>query len=954
MSIASAFGLPRHAGIATVLAAALLLSFTPLTVAAQLVGANLGGVVTDESGGSLPGVTVTITNVATGVKQVIVTEADGKYRAVALQPGTYVVAVELSGFTSQSRQLPLTVGADATLDFRLGVGTVSETVMVSGASPLVEVARSQPSSAVVGEQIESLPVLERNFLSLAQLLPGAAPDQRPNRFSITKFGGAADQRNSFTTLIDGGDIDDVVQGNPTINLSQDAVQEFKVFRNQFDAQYGNALSAVVAVVSKSGTNDLHGSGYYFGRDDALNARNAFARTKPEYQQARVGGSAGGPIVQNRTFFFGTYEYNDVNDFRIIALPATNPFATRENGTFPSGRTNHLFNTKVDHRFSDAHALFVRYAFDDQFILRNSNVTSDSRQGDDFSTAHSLIADFTSILSPQLVNSVRMHYMKQDVGTLTHSTSFGETRPSVATGPPATWPQLFPRNKTTIGETLYLTTPRHDIKVGGDFSWSWGAYESHANETGQFTFTTDLPFDSALRPTWPISLVMQTPGRYEFDSGQVALYIQDTWRVSNNMRLNLGLRYDYDTDLRHEQFYQGLVANPAYAGIDQFVSGDRGNDTNNLQPRLGATWDVFGTARFVARAGYGLYITRNRPYLQMVTQDGTISSAVRIEDPERLRFYPDINAILGGQSLDQFVSTGARSVLLLGDDYVLPYQHTFTVGAGWQVGASSSLDVDYVRGEGRAQLGSTDYNLPATGAINAITNPRPVPRFTVVKVIENFTVSQYDALEVQFRTRARGVDNLQVSYTFSKTWLDGVTHYANFRGTQRAPQETGFSGQDTRHNLSVAASTSLPWGFEISGILKALSGAPFNVQAGLDLDGDGQTQGDRPSGLPITVGRSDVDESLAIINEFRASRRLPAVDASLLELEPFLSLDLRLTKMFEVTGGTQLQLFAEAYNVTNRVNLQSSTPNGNLNSTSFLVRTTAADARQIQLGARYVF
>jgi hypothetical protein len=225
---------------------------------------------------------------------------------------------------------------------------------------------------------------------------------------------------------------------------------------------------------------------------------------------------------------------------------------------------------------------------------------------------------------------------------------------------------------------------------------------------------------------------------------------------------------------------------------------------------------------------------------------------------------------------------------------------------------------------------------------------------VVKLIENFTVSQYDALEVQFRTRARGVDNLQVSYTLSKTWLDGVTHYANFRGTQRAPQETGFSGQDTRHNLSVAASTSLPWGFEASGILKALSGAPFNVQAGFDVDGDGQTQGDRPPGLPITVGRSDVEESLAIINELRDSRRLPAVDASLLELEPFVSLDLRLTKLFDIGGRTQLQLFAEAYNVTNRVNLQSSTPNGNINSTSFLVRTTASDARQIQFGARYVF
>ncbi len=181
----------------------------------------------------------------------------------------------------------------------------------------------------------------------------------------------------------------------------------------------------------------------------------------------------------------------------------------------------------------------------------------------------------------------------------------------------------------------------------------------------------------------------------------------------------------------------------------------------------------------------------------------------------------------------------------------------------------------------------------------------------------------------------------------------MTHFATFQGTQRTPQEEGYNGQDTRHNLSVAASTSLPWGFEVSGILKALSGAPYNVQAGFDLDGDGQTQGDRPPGLPITVGRDDVEASLAIINDLRASRRLAPISADLLKLEPYVSIDGRITKAFSMPGGNSLQLFAEGYNLTNVVNL-SSTPNGNINSTSFLVRNNAADARQVQFGARFVF
>jgi len=332
--------------------------------AAPQVGASLGGVVTDDTGGALPGVTVTITNTANGTVQTAVTGADGSFRAIGLSPSSYQVKAELSGFGPEARALTLTVGADAKIDFRLKVATLQETVNVTGESPLVETARSEPTSVVLADQIQALPVLDRNFLVLAQTLPGSAPLTAGNTsFASTKFGGPADQRNGYTTLIDGGSVDDTDWGSPIVNVSQDAVQEFKVFRNQFDAQYGAALVAVVSVATKSGSNKFSGSGYYFGRDDKLDATNAFATTKLPFDQTRVGGSFGGPIKMNRTHFFGALEKLNVNNTTLVSLPASNPFATLENGMFPTPTREKMADLKVDQQFTSQHSLFVRYAYD---------------------------------------------------------------------------------------------------------------------------------------------------------------------------------------------------------------------------------------------------------------------------------------------------------------------------------------------------------------------------------------------------------------------------------------------------------------------------------------------------------------------------------------------------------------------------------------------------------------
>lgn len=925
---------------------------------AQVDAANVGGVITDDSGGALPGVTVTITNTATGVSQMQVTSEEGRYRAVALQPGPYEIAAELQGFAPARRELTLTVGANATVNIQLGVAVLEESLTVVGESPLVEVSRAVPSSVIEANQLKALPVLSRNFLVLAQLLPGASP--ATGRFATTKFGGGADPRNGYTTIIDGGDIDDAIWGSPTINMTQDAVQEFKVFRNQFDAQYGQALSAVVTVVTKAGTNDLTGSAFYFGRDRKLNARDPFASDKPPFKQTRVGGSVGGPLIRDKMHYFAAYEHLDVDTADIESLPASNPFAGFENGIFPTGSGNDLVVGRVDHRFNDAHSIYVRYAFDDQETRGNRKTTRiengirlGTDSSDDLSTSHSIIANENWILSGNKVNTLRVHFLRHQVATVPNSFELGISRPSYSWGQTSIAPQYFPRTRISVFETLYINTANHDLKIGGDFTWGTHDFEAHFNEHGRYTFTTDAPFDRNNPATWPFQFVIQQPGLYNWKSSQIAAYIQDDWRLTDRVRVNLGLRYDLDTNMRLNDFYSDLLAQPAYAPLSAFISGDRGNDYNNFQPRLGVTWDIRGDGTLVGRAGWGLYVTRNRPWFQLTAQDQVLGSAVLIQDPQLLANFPDINATLGGRTLEEYVAAGGvRQVLLIDDNYVLPYQQSTTVGMGWQINNSTSLDVDYVHSFGDNQLGSTDRNLPASGPISA-SNPRPVPQFSRVTVMENYTKSWYDAIEAQVRTRVRGGNTLQVSYALSKNILDGVDFYSTIRGTQRTPQEKGYNSTDNRHNLSISASAELPWEFRLSGIVRLLSGRPKNVQAGIDLDGDGNTSGDRPRGLPPRVGRGDVEEELRLINEYRASQRLAPIDMERLDLHELRNIDLRLTKMLNVGADRRVELFLEAFNVTNFVNYNNGSNNMRLN--SFLVPTGInGEMRQIQWGARFEF
>jgi Carboxypeptidase regulatory-like domain len=933
------------------------------------IGANIDGVVSDNTGAAVVGATVVITNTNTGVSQNLITGESGNYRAVNLQPATYRITAEMTGFAKLTKTVTLLVGSNGTVDFTLGIAGLTENVEVSDEVPMVEVTKSQPSSVIGEEQVSALPVLSRNFMVLAQIMPSAAPMANLgvfSKFTLTKFGGVSDQRNGYTTVIDGATIDDATWGSPVINLPQDAVQEFKVFRHQFDAEYGNAQAAVINVVSRPGSDHYHGSAYYFGRDKALDARNALATLAPPFRQLRAGGTVGGPLLSSKSHFFAGYENLNVNTAFIEALPPSNPFASQVNGNYPYTSTENQFVTKVDHRFNDAHSFYIRYAYDNQFTPTGGPVNSANNQTDE-SHSHSVVAEENWVVSQNKVNTIRFSYLHHNLFTLPSNSDVTIVRPGFSFGSNDVDPQYFPRDDESISDMFFINLPKHDIKFGGSITHALSNYQAHYYQHGEFDFATDAPFNVNDPSTYPYAFIQQTPGNFKYTSNQIATFIQDDWRVLSRVRLNLGLRWDVDTNLRDNAFYYRLLKDPRFAGLENFISRNRGNQWTNVQPRFGVTWDLKGNGGIVLHAGAGKYVTRNRPWFQEQSEQQTSGASAYITNPNALKFFPDINAVLGGKSLADYVASGGpRFASIMPNDYRLPYSLNFTGGVGWQITRNSSMTADLVYDRTGDELASYDLNLPRSGSVSS-TNPRPVAQFSQVMAIKNCCKAWYKALETQYRTRMKGIDNLQVSYTYSTSPFAGVVNYWIVPGTLRTPNNHALNPTDTPQNLSVAwTSALLPWKFQFSGVVRAISGGPLNAQAGFDLDGDTIVSNDNPRGLPQTVGRGNVSEQLRLINAFRSNpcayvytsdvpcsaSPVAPISRDLLNISNVIDVDLRLTKVIPFSEARRLELFFEGYNVTNHVTKYGGNPN--MISPDFLIRTSALDPRQLQWGARFTF
>ncbi|MEO8029028.1 MAG: carboxypeptidase-like regulatory domain-containing protein, partial [Bryobacteraceae bacterium] len=483
----------------------LLLAFLPFSVVkAQVVTAEISGVVTDPSKSAVAGVKVVGKNLGTGFERISTTDEYGRYTLFALPLGPYSVRTESSTFKPMQRErLTLGIGDKVEVDFTLSMSDVKETVNVSEEAPQIQISSAQVGKTVNTASIDSLPLNGRDFAQLAALVPGV---RQAGSSTTVRMSGQAYTSSSFK--VDGMDNDSEYVSYRQARYSQDAIAEVQVLTNQFLPEFGRSSGGVVNVITRSGTNDFHGRAFYYGREDALDARNTFSTSKLPFERKQYGGTAGGPIKKDKTFFFGSVERLEDDNITFIVTPGLSadvPIPTRET----------LLFGKVTHQLNEKNLLQVNYNFD-KITTGNQSVGGISLPDHSFtrkSTSNNVIFGDTTLLGPTTINELRVQFQRRDAGNIPDMPGRPEIRrPSSITGTPTSTPATWLENKVSISEALthnFHAAGAHSIKAGAQLQFSRGNILTEVYDNGQYIFATDKPFNAADPTTYPTQYNLST-------------------------------------------------------------------------------------------------------------------------------------------------------------------------------------------------------------------------------------------------------------------------------------------------------------------------------------------------------------------------------------------------------------------------------------------------------------
>jgi Carboxypeptidase regulatory-like domain/TonB dependent receptor len=896
-----------------ILAVLVTLASAPASSLAQVTTAEIGGSTVDESGAVLPGVTVTARNVQTGLERTTTSNERGRYTLFALPPGSYVIRAELPGFATETRDgLALSINQQVVLNVTLKLASLAEAITVTSEAPLVQTTRAELGKTIDTTTIDSLPLNGRDFAQLAALVPGV----KSTGGAAMNIGGQISRNNSFS--VDGVDNNSELLGGRQARYSQDVIREFQVLTNQFSAEFGRASGGVVNILTRSGTNDLTGRVFYYLRDEAFDATPAFASDKALFQRQQFGGTVGGPVARDRTHYFASVERLTEDRVASVVTPVLR-------GDFPQPTREILGFGKLTHQISDKHSLQASYNFtkQDQEGQGVGGRQLPSHAFDSRTQNHIFVLGQTSVLSDTALNELRFSVQRRRTQSDAREPGPEIQRPSTIEGRANNMPQGWVEDRYQITENftkIFDWRGEHSVKFGSDINLIRGDSVVETLFHGQWVFATDRPFDANDLSTYPIQYSIRTGDPYVATPNNIlAFYVRDNWKPHPRFTFNLGLRYDLEV-----------------ATIGSVYPTDK----NNLGPRLGFAWTPFKDAKTVVHGGYGLFYDQLFGNLQMnMLRAGApppigigITRTIVLNNPG----YPDPFSRSGAVALeDGLISDGGE---------ISPYSGQFNFGFSRQLTSTMALSADYVHVRGYHMARPHDHNAP-----DRITGIRPLPAYGKIYTYETSGDTWYDALQASVEKRLSHRFQFLASYTLSKT-LDNIwPTFINQVGS--APQsqtdldaEKSLSPVDERHRLVASGVAHLPLGFQLGAILTTFSGRPYNITTGRDNNLDGHVS-DRPNFVPDAEGNARyVDPGIGFNVVGNLGRNVGLGTG-------YLALDLRLSKIVKVSG-TSIEVLAEAFNVTNRVNYNAFT--GNIRSSLFGKPVSAFDSRQIQIGAKVDF
>jgi outer membrane receptor protein involved in Fe transport len=948
--------------------------------------AQITGVVKDSSGGVIPGATITAKNVDNGFTRAAVSEAGGEYRLVSLPPGPYTVTTELQGFSSETRpDIVLVIDQTAIINFNLKPATVSETVTVTGESPIVDVTRSDVSTSVSSQQIQDLPVASRRWVDLAMLTPGTSQDNIRGQFyrgNVNIGGGTREYSNMF--YVDGVNNTWAEMGEPRQNFAMDAIQEFKVSTSGYKAEYGLATGGVLTVVTKSGSNLFKGSGLFFLRDKSITAEEYFQKqndivknlpegtSKPDYRRYQDGFTFGGPIVKDKTHFFFAFERTDEDQF--FTVNANNLFPQYE-GIVTSKQYRWTYNLRVDHQLSSKQSLFVRWGAESEYrpVVTAGGRTAASASFDFAVPRQSAVVGHTTVLNERALNDFRFQYAysKYEVAPpyshLDAAPGDFDSRLPFCT-PVFTYPsitiggcgnaQMGPEHRVQLKDDFSYLMRRwggkHQWKVGFDYSNIPFEGDLTNSPLGSWTLPKDAVYNAADPTTYPTQYTQSLPTYANIPVSTYAAYLQDDYQVAPNLIINIGVRYDrqigsYNEDLPDllGKIQDKLGRNGTFP-LDVSVvqpPGTRG-DRNNFGPRVGFAWDPGTNGVTNIHAAWGLFYDNMRTLQNFNELTWPQAQQIIINRPS----FPDP---LQGQSRSSFVSTAPPNITVEDNNVVSPYAHQFNAGVTRSLTNTLAVTADVTLTYRYSDRDTVDLNLP-----DQVTRVKKFPQFARVNFWESTRDNTYKALLVKVDKRMSRNLQFLASYTLSKAEDIG---FSNNLGDRYGFFKIKQPGQaDRRHRLVTSGIFRLPADTQVSVIADFRSSLPFNPTSALDLNNDGYTI-DLPAGVTPWSGCRDLN--VDALNAFRTARGLSAV--SQIDCPTWANVDIRMSKFFQVSRSHRIEVLAQLFNVFNRANFdvsQGSITLGNdavtgrplFGTVNRIVQYINAPSRQAEFAVRYQF